>query len=62
MKIYKGCWEIGARLGLDPHYVRRLIRNGRLQLEKLNGVWVMTEADAEAYDIRHKRSKGGANG
>lgn len=43
--------------GFHPRYLAELVRKGRLEAQKLGGVWITTPANVEEY-IRSRKKRG----
>lgn len=52
--------QAAERLGVtDVHYVRRLIKDGKLKATKYGRDWLIEEADIETYKSAHPRGDRG---
>ena len=41
--------ELAERSGLTPSYVRRLIRDGRIDARRIGTMWVVEQREAERF-------------
>jgi excisionase family DNA binding protein len=52
--------QAAAALGIaDVHYIRKLIKDGKLKAQKIGRDWFIAMRDLERYKSEHPRSKAG---
>lgn len=52
--------QAAARLDItDVHYIRKLIKDGKLKATKYGRDWLIEERDLEQYQREHPKSKAG---